>query len=257
VGGSLYAISNMNPFVAGGMLAAAMALGWFAGWRFGRKAREKGWQTPDTKLDDAALALLGLLVAFAFSMALNKYDRRRDALVTDSNAIGDFYTCASLIPEPVKPRLQKLIREYTELRLTVARQGWSRHSEETLSRFPQMHERMTALVDEAIRAGTPIANPLTNTLNALTSSHAARLVAVRDRLPASAVVLLFLAGILVATLVGRQQAFSGQPSLAGTATFIIIVSLTVFVTLDLNHPDEGLIQVSQEPMQRLLSSMPK
>ena len=39
--------------------------------------------------------------------------------------------------------------------------------------------------------------------------------------------------------------------------FVIIVSLTVFVTLDLNHPDEGLIQVSQEPMQRLLSSMAK
>ena len=257
MGDPLYGISNVNPFFAAGVLAAAMTLGWFVGWRLGHKARAAGWQTPDTKLDDAALALLGLLVAFAFSMALNKYDRRRDALITDSNAIGDFYTCATLIPEPVRPRLQTLIREYTQLRLEIARKGWSYHSDESLSQFEQMHGRMTTLVDEAIRAGTPIAIPLTNTLNAVTSSHAARLFAVRDRLPPSAIVLLFLGGILVAGLVGRQQAFSGQPSLAGTATFVIIVSLTVLVTLDLNHPDEGLIQVSQEPMQRLLSSMAK
>jgi hypothetical protein len=251
----VYAISDMDPFAAAAILAAAMALSWIVGWRVGRKARGAGRTGPDTKLDDAALALLGLLVAFAFSMALNKYDRRREALITDSNAIGDFYTCATLIPEPVKPRLQNLIREYTELRLAVAKRGWT--ADEAPSRFAQMHGRMTALVDEAIRAGTPIAVPLTNTLNELTSSHAARLVAINDRLPGSAVILLFLAGILVAGLVGRQQAFADQPSLAGTASFLAIVSLTVFVTLDLNHPDKGLIQVSQEPMQRLLSSMTK
>jgi hypothetical protein len=253
----LDAISEMNPFGAAAILAAAMTIFWAVGWRVGRKVRGAGGEAPESRLDDAALALLGLLLAFTFSMALNKYDRRREALISDSNAIGDFYTCASLLPAPVRPRLQGVIREYTEVRLDLARGGWSRRLEDTLSRFAQMHDRMTALVGEALQAGTPIAVPLTDTLNGVTSNHAARLAAVRDRLPSSAVLLLFLAGMLVAGLVGRQQAFSKYPSFAGTATFIAIVALTVLVTLDLNHPTKGLIEVSQEPMQRLLSSMAK
>ena len=56
--------------------------------------------------------------------------------------------------------------------------------------------------------------------------------------------LLLLAGLLAAV-----------PSLAGTIAFIVIVSLTVCVTVDLNHPTRGLIRTSQEPMQRLLDSM--
>ena len=40
-----------------------------------------------------------------------------------------------------------------------------------------------------------------------------------------------------------------------TSAFIIIVSLTVCVTVDLNHPTRGVIRTSQEPMERLLGSM--
>jgi len=44
-------------------------------------------------------------------MALQKYDQRRLMLIADSNSIGDFYTCASLLPEPTKsvaPRARSL-----------------------------------------------------------------------------------------------------------------------------------------------------
>jgi hypothetical protein len=45
------------------------------------------------------------------------------------------------------------------------------------------------------------------------------------------------------------------PVVAGTVCFIVLVSFVILVTLDLNPPDRGLITVSQEPMQRLLSLM--
>jgi hypothetical protein len=67
--------------------------------------------------------------------------------------------------------------------------------------------------------------------------------------------LLAVAACLTSALVGREQATDKRPSLAGTAAFIIIVSLTVCVTIDLNHPTRGVIRTSQEPMERLLVSM--
>ena len=118
-----------------------------------------------------------------------------------------------------------------------------------------MQDRMTALVDQALTAGTPISVSLTNTLNGLISNHAARLAAARDRLPVSVVFLLLLAAVVASLLVGREQGASNETDLAGTFCFIVLATFVVFVILDLNQPERGLITINQEPMLRLLSSM--
>jgi len=249
--------AEADPWLTAVLVAVLMAVAWGIGWRAGRGIRARGEKPLETKLDDAALALLGLLLAFTFSMALNKYERRREAIVTDSNAIGDFYTCASLIPDPLRPRLQGVIRDYTRLRLEIGTMPSPSREDvaRALARFDAMHGRMTELVDQAIVAGTPIAVPLTNTLNGVTSSQASRLAALRDRVPPSVVFLLAITATLAAGLMGREQGSSPNASLAGTAAFVLIVALTIGVTLDLNHPTAGVIRVSQEPMERVLSSM--
>ena len=118
-----------------------------------------------------------------------------------------------------------------------------------------MHNQMVELVSEALADGTPIAAPLTNTLNAATSSHAERLAAVRDRLPTSIVLLLLLSAVISAVLVGREQGAADEADIAGTVCFIVLISFAIFVTLDLNQPNRGFIAVDQEPIQRLLSTM--
>src|SRR5262245_1502751 len=253
----LRVIANADPWLAGGLLAALMVAAWSVGRRWGKSGRARAAEPTDSRLGDASLAILGLLLAFTFSMALNKYDRRRDALVNDSSAIGDLYTCASLLPEPVRTTLQTVIRDYTRLRVDVGNTP-SPSDEDVarmIARFDAIHARLTDLVRDAIAAGPPIAVPLTQALNEVQTSQAIRLAAIRDRLPAETMLLLAVSACLTSALVGREQAASKKPSLAGTAAFIIIVSLTVCVTVDLNHPTRGVIRTNQEPMQRLLDSM--
>ena len=252
------AVANADPWHAAALLGSLMVLGWGLGWRWGRRDRARGAGEPsESKLGDASLALLGLLLAFTFSMALNKYERRREALIHDANAIGDLYTCANLIAEPARGTLESILRDYTRLRLEIgdAKSPTEAQTLSVLAQFDAMHARMTDVVRDAIASGTPIAVPLTNTLNAVMSSQTSRLAAIRDRLPAGTLLLLAVAASLTAALVGREQAGEKRPSLGGTAAFIVIVSLTVYVTVDLNHPTRGLIRTSQEPMQRLLASM--
>jgi hypothetical protein len=118
-----------------------------------------------------------------------------------------------------------------------------------------MHGQMTALVAQALSDGTPIAVSLNNTLNAISSNQASRLSAYRERLPASIVFLLFACAIITALLVGRERGNDDNCDVLGTLCFILLVSIAVYVTLDLNRPERGLIRVSQEPFERLLSSM--
>ncbi len=240
------------------MLALAMLAAWGVGWWMGRRLRARGGEPPASKFDDASLALLSLLLAFTFGISISKHDHRREMVVADSNAIGDFYTCVSLLKDPVRTKLQAVVREYTALRLEVARSQLDPVAfESALSRFQRMHSQMTGLVAEALSDGTPIAVSLTNTLNELTSEHAARLAAIRDRLPGSIVLLLFTSAVVATMLVGRGQGAENRMQVTSTLSFILVVTLAVYVTLDLNQPQSGLITVSQEPIQRLLSSMTK
>ena len=239
------------------ILVVAMLAAWSIGKLLGERLVREGNKKP-SKFDDASMALLGLLLAFSFGMAIAKHDQRRLALVADSNAIGDFYTCASLLKDPSRTKLQAVIREYAQLRLDLARSPFrSSDLESSLVKFTQLHAQMTEIVAQALSDGTPIAVSLTNTLNAVTSNQASRLAAYRDRLPTSIMLLLFACSIVTVLLIGREQGATNNSEIGGTLCFIFLVSLAVYVTLDLNQPESGWIRVSQEPLERLLSSISK
>jgi hypothetical protein len=251
-------IERTDPGLIALVFGVGMLAAWCLGWRRGQRSPLEGGEDPATKFIDGSMALLGLLLAFTFSMSLSRHEQRRAMVVTDSNAIGDFYTCASLLKEPHRGQLQTVVHEYAQARLAITRSTFSRSDQETaIQRSQDAHTRMTEIVAAALAEGTPIAVPLTNTLNAVTSSHASRLSAFRDRVPWIIVVLLFLSSVLPAFLLGMQQGVSQKRHFSGMASFIVLVSVVIYVTLDLNQPGSGLITVSQEPMERLLQSMSK
>jgi hypothetical protein len=250
--------SSYDAWLVGVALAALMLAAWRIGWLIGQKERCGGAERTASKFDDASVALLGLLLAFTFSTSITKHDQRRLMVVTDSNAIGDFYTCATVLKEPVRTQLLMVIRDYAELRLKTSRRPFNQSEfEDALRQFPIMHEQMSKLVGQALSDGTPVAVSLTNALNEVISSNAARLDAFRDRLPSIIAFLLFVAAIISTLLIGREQGALGEPDVIGTLCFIALVALAVFVTWDLNQPSRGMILTSQEPFERLLSSMAK
>ena len=250
--------SSLDSWLVALVLALSMVVAWRWGRSHGRKLQSRLGEVPGSQFENASLALLGLLIGFSFSMAMVKHDSRRQMVVTDANAIADFYTCASLLKEPLRSELQGVIRNYAVLRLDLARQTYNEADfEAALAKMQQMQGQMTDSVDRALQAGTPIAVSLTNTLNAVTSVHASRLFAVKDRLPAEIVYLLLLSAVVCSVLVGREQGASNRSDIAGTVCFIVLVTFAVYVTLDLNQPERGLITISQEPIQRVLSSISK
>src|SRR5258708_32365821 len=108
-------------------LALGMTIAWFCGrWfgsRFGADHSEPSDSNPEfvsSKLG-AYLALLSLLLGFTFSMSLTSHESRISMVLADSNSIGDFYTCASLLKDPVRTRLKAAVREYAQLHAKMAR----------------------------------------------------------------------------------------------------------------------------------------
>lgn len=117
---TMQVIAQLNAGVIALTLATFMLLAWGIGKWMGRRLLRMD-STKPSKFDDASMALFGLLLAFTFGTAMSKHDQRRLSVVADSNAISDFYTCATLLKEPTRTKLQALIREYANLRLDLSR----------------------------------------------------------------------------------------------------------------------------------------
>jgi Mg2+/citrate symporter len=237
---------------------ASMSAAWWLGWRRGRRLTTVQGEDPSIKFVDGSMALLGLLLAFTFAMALGRHDQRRLAVVAESNAIGDFYTCASLLKEPRRARLQEVIHEYGRLRLDMDRSSMTPEEKAAaVQRCYQLHTKMTEQVADAVQEGTPIAVSLANTLTNLTSAQASTRAAYQETLPWGIVVLLLLSAVAPAFLVGQQQGEATRVHFAGTVCFIFLVGLVMFAILDLNQPTRGFITVNLDSLEQVVHSMAK
>jgi hypothetical protein len=116
----LYNYPILVVFAAG--LAVVLALSEI-GWQFGIRAEGRG-SSNLTTLESAMLGLLALMIAFTFSMALARFDLRRDAVLNEANAIGTTALRARLLPEPHRTETLKLLQEYVQI---SARHSAERH----------------------------------------------------------------------------------------------------------------------------------
>lgn len=238
------------------LFAIFMATAWALGNFRGRRLAVDPDHDPGSKVVDAALAVFGLLLAFTFAMTLERHEHRRLMLVSQANAIGDFFTCATIIPPPERTELQAAIRRYAQYELDALRDYTD--DAERRRRIAQsmvMHNAMTEIASRAIERNTPIALALTNTLNDVTSTHASRTADYEERLPWPVQMMLLAAACGSTFLLGRQQGLAAKKCIAGTVSFILLVSLVIFVVKDLSQPRRGWIKVNTDPMARLVESI--
>ena len=65
----------------------------------------------------ATLTLLGLIIGFSFSMAISRYDQRKNYEEAEANAIGTEYVRADLLPAADAERMHGLLRNYLDQRV--------------------------------------------------------------------------------------------------------------------------------------------
>src|SRR6516162_11215020 len=65
----------------------------------------------------ATLTLLGLLIGFSFSMAIGRYDQRKNYEEEEANAIGTEYVRADLLPAAEGTAVRQLLSKYLDQRI--------------------------------------------------------------------------------------------------------------------------------------------
>lgn len=248
-----------EPWIVAAVCAILMLAAWLFAFGFhdrrlrAGEAREPG----STLIDEACLAILGLLLAFTFAAAYTKHDARNSRVADDANALRTFHLRAQSLPDPWRASLAPLARESVQQRIAIQDAVLTPAEMARVDADVSATEaRMLDVVQKmnSDKDASQFAGPVSDALIQLVATHEMRVATARDSVPFPVIILLLLVAGISAFLLGRSQAHAGRRR-ATTFTLILLVAAIVFVTLDLESPFRGLIKTDQTPINRLAASL--
>lgn len=252
---SSLSLAGLVLFVFATMVLAAFA--GYAGhrlvlrWAHSDQAEERN---QESYLVGSMLGFLALLMAFSFSMALDRYEERRHLVIQEANAIGTAYLRTQLLDEPHRGRLSGMLVAYTDNRIALGsgnRAGLDRQLAINDRLLTDIWAAVTAARDSANAHG--ITTAVLMTFNEVIDLDTERKVARQVRVPAP--VLLFLYGFLIMTAAVLGYVVEERRARLGSFVLFVLLSAYVSIITDLNRPTSGNIRESQEPMLMLRQSL--
>jgi len=239
------------------LFLSANEIGFRLGWRTQSKSNEPT-RSQVNMLQAASLGLLALLLGFTFSMALTRFDTRKQLVLEEANAIGTTYLRAQLLPDQARTEVSNLLRRYVDVRLEFYRAGINQNSLQWVD--DDKGKLHSALWSYAIATGgqDPRAIPtglFIQSLNEVIDLHAKRVTAMENHVPESIFVLLLLVATLSLGLVGYGAGMGRDRNVLPTVISVILIALVILLIMDLDRPRRGLIKVSQQSMVHLQESL--
>ena len=104
--------------VVAAIIFGATGIGIAIGRVFAR--RRVGLKEPLGVVQAALIGFVALLLAFGLTMAVGRYDSRRNAVVLDANTIGTTYLRAQTLAEPMRTESLSLLRRYADARVALS-----------------------------------------------------------------------------------------------------------------------------------------
>jgi hypothetical protein len=228
------------------------------GFRLGRKFEAR---TPESikaqifTVEAAILGILALLLGFTMSMAVSRFEIRKQLVLEEADAIGTARLRSQLLPTPEGSEIASLLSQYVNIRIQYGTAGVDFARLEDLNR--QTARLQTELWGRATAYARQDPNPVTTglllqSLNQAIDLGEARWMQFQNRVPESVIYVNAVVGLLSAMLVGYSFGVNGRRNIFSMFMLTVAVTLVLAVIIDLDRPRSGYIRGSQQPMTDLL-----
>ncbi len=212
---------------------------------------EKRWPDQDvTEVNTmvaASLAFLGFLLAFIIGMAVGLFNERLHLVIDEANAIGTTYLRAGYVEEPIASESRQLLREYVDQRLALTQPG---QFEQAVARSQQIQDELWKRAETLAKdRPDPVTALYISALNEMIDLHTDRLI-IRFyvRIPQLVILSLYLVAMLTMALIGVQGSYTGKRNYLALILTVLIISVVFLLIVDLDRPNQGLIQVPQKAL---------
>jgi hypothetical protein len=249
---------SQNSIVIVSGVLLGMLLSMEIGFRSGRRSQAIADESAKSQVVAVLASMLGLLtllLAFTFSLALQRYDHRSQLVVAEANAIGTTYLRAQLIPREMRDEVQGLLRQYLDIRIQEGHVNTANTVErEVLLDQAKLIEAQ--LWSHAARAAEQDGGPVTSglfiqSLNELIDASSTRQAALDRHVPEIVLLLLFATCAMTTATLGYASGIGGHRVGLAALVLVVLMALVVFLIVDLDRPRRGLIQVSQKSLSGL------
>ena len=225
------------------------------GYRIGRsrsRSNEFEGEAQMAAIVSANLALLAFIMAFSFSQAASHHQTRKELVVEEASAIGTAYLRASLVSRPEGAEIQRLLEDYTELRVDTA--GSEKAILGVLAESYQLQDDIWRQVEQLAQkdAINLLTGQLVQSLNDMFDIQERR-IASGGRYRVSSVIWLSLGILLTLSMLGMGyfQGVRGRRSQVNSTTLALSFSLVLLLIADLDRPLEGFVQLDQSAISEL------
>jgi hypothetical protein len=243
------------------IFAFSLVVLWLAAYAGTYVARTAVTKLNDAELMDltivvtAALTLLGLIIGFTFSMAITRYNQRKDLEAAEANAIGTETLRLGLMPAQEAAGIRGLLKLYLEKRVAAYAELDERREaglRESTARVQS--ELWLAVQDYAISRPTPIAALVVNGMNDVLNSQAYTQAAWWNRIPVAAWVLMAVIAVICSFLVGYTV---HKPEARPRRVFVLplIVAFSFLLIADIDSPHGGVIRIHPLNLESLHGSL--
>jgi hypothetical protein len=239
------------------VLVASFAAFWSAallGGRFGRGRKGGEGDGQDfTFILGGTLTLLGLIIGFTFSMAVGRYDQRKNYEEAEANAIGTEYVRADVMPAANAEAVRGLLRSYLDQRIRYYKPLDDRQLRQIDVETARLQTEMWSVVASYASAQpTAVAAAVMSGMNDVLNSQGYTQAAWWNRIPVGAWALMVAIGIFCNFLLGYGS--HGKRAI-NLLILPIALSITLFLIAELDSPRGGVIRVSPRNLQAVLDSI--
>jgi hypothetical protein len=203
----------------------------------------------------ATLTLLALLIGFSFSMAINRYDQRKNYEEAEASAIGTEYVRADLLPVPDGAKVRALLRNYLDQRTLFYETGDTQELRQINARTARLQaELWSVVVAPAAEHPTPVVALTVSGMNEVLNSQGNAQAARRNRIPLESWSLLAAIAIICTLMLGFG-ARAGKGERVLLLVVPVVVSIAFLLIADIDSPPSGVIRVVPENLAALSSSL--
>jgi hypothetical protein len=198
-------------------------------------------------IEGAVFGLMGLLVAFTFSGALNRFDARRGLIVEEANDISSVWMLIDVLPPESQPALRDLLRKYLDSRLELYRvfPNFTAVDAEYARSAELQQQIWSAAVAGCHASPSPTVGQLVlPALNTMFDIRTTRKMSKLTHPPVAIYIMLGLLAMGSSVFAGYDMASSRKKSWLHIVGFAAALSGSAFVILDLEYPRVGIIRVN-------------
>ena len=203
----------------------------------------------------ATLTLLSLIIGFSFSMAVGRYDQRKQAEAVEANTLGTEYLRAQLLPEADATKVRALLKRYLDERVLFYSTRDAAALRQIDTRTGELQAALWAAVRDASAAQpTPVVALAVQGMNEALDAQGYTQAAWLNRIPKAAWLLMTVIAFGSCVLVGFGARHRSAERLL-LLVMPLLTSLSLFLIADIDSPNGGVIRVSPQNLISLAASL--